>query len=840
MTNVREATVLKSVETANITEQIQQYLPGAKLLLVRGYSSGNTDYKRAKTPISEGWGLKEGKNVKTNFKTYVQPTEAEVNNHVRGGGWIGAALDQNHCVVDIDTIKDKNNKVLMDGHMLGNKLLNLLKSESFKFHAIQTPNGFQFIFKYPKQSDIKNQVKEVTPLGVQLDYRTAGGMIVFPMSGTRDRFISHTFQGELDEVPGYLQPLYRPLLNKNKEPNFPIYPFCEGGRNDSLNKFLFSLRAFGGDKINETMIRKVGHLVNSYFTDPPMDTGEVDATIQSVLVAGLDARPMGQKFELFIEDKPSQVIVPKPFLIEDGMLKKVEQKKVEGMLNDVIITVCRHAPVITQSFANVEKSQMYHEVRWVDNGREYLETVPAGDIATKKNLLQLADKSLGVNDLNTKDLIGFFDKFIMHNDIPRGHLVERLGHVKGAFIHPLLSEGIKILPPDIGDKQIVDSFESVGTGDSWIGNVFDKVRDHPKAVIMLLGSFASVLLNDLNLSPFIIDLSGPTSKGKTTVLKVAASVWGNGHLVGEWNITKVAVERKAAFLNSFPLMLDDTMKADERELKNIVYNFSGGLSKGRGSITGTQTEFTWNNFLLSTGETSLTEYAMQAGGAAARVLPITGLPFEGVEYEFFNEIYEAIEDHHGAIGLDFLKQWRDKKESLIPLYKDFNSQFQKKSNWNEVLGRISRHYAALMFTAQLLNDFFRMEINLNELTNLFDEMARVNKAIDKPMQQLEAILSDLDADRLSILGDHFHPGKIKALYRDGTLILLPAYLKEFLITEQKAIRSEWLRRGISIPSIRNGNESDTKQYKHYGKNFSGVAIKPEILKELQFDFSTEK
>jgi hypothetical protein len=32
---------------------------------------------------------------------------------------------------------------------------------------------------------------------------------------------------------------------------------------------------------------------------------------------------------------------------------------------------------------------------------------------------------------------------------------------------------------------------------------------------------------------------------------------------GEWNITKAAAERKAAFLNSFPIILDDTMKVDE-------------------------------------------------------------------------------------------------------------------------------------------------------------------------------------------------------------------------------------------------------------------------------------
>lgn len=830
-------------EVINIQSEIQRYLPGAKALLVKGYSTRNKDYKKAKAPVSIGWGLSE-KAGQTTFKDYISPTETEINNHIRNQGWIGAALDESYCVVDIDSILDKSKNVLMDGHVIGKMLFALLNNEGVKFHAFQTPNGMQFIFKHPKSSKVGNKVKEVTPLGLQPDYRVAGGMIVWPTNGTENRFILHTCQDELDEVPGYLQPLYRPSFNKDGEPNFPVFPFDEGGRNDAMNRFLFLLRTNGGDKINATMIQNVGHLVNDHFTNPPLDADELEATIQSVLGAGVEVRQPYEKYELHLNDEngvesTEQVMIPEPYFQENGLLKKMVEKGSGENKIDVPIMICRQFPIISKSFQNVEKSQLHHEIQWDNNGRIYRETVPAGDIATKPKLLLLADKSLAVTDNNAKELIQYFDRFILFNDIQMGHLVERLGHVKGGFIHPLMSEGIKILPPDIGDKQTVEAFETVGTGDSWIENVFNQVKDHPKAVIMLLGSFASVILNDLKLSPFIIDLSGPTSKGKTTVLKVAASVWGSGHLVGEWNITKVAAERKAAFLNSFPLMLDDTMKADEKQLKNFVYNFSGGRSKGRGSISGTQIEFTWNNLLLSTGETSLTEYAMQAGGAAARVLPITGLPFDDVEYDFFNDLYEAIEDNHGAIGMDFLAHWKDKKEVLLPLYKEFNAQFQKKSNGNEVLGRIARHYAALVFTGHVLNSIFQMDINLNELTNFFDEVARENKAIDKPMQLLEAVLTDLDSKRESISGEYEVRHDLKAIYKDETLFLLPAYLKEFLKTEHTAIRKEWLRRDISIGSMQGGKETDSKLIKHCGKTYRGVPIQPEIVDALGFDF-TEK
>lgn len=110
-----------------------------------------------------------------------------------------------------------------------------------------------------------------------------------------------------------------------------------------------------------------------------------------------------------------------------------------------------------------------------------------------------------------------------------------------------------------------------------------------------------------------MDLSSGTSKGKTSVLKVAASVWGTSELVNEFNATKVSIERKASFLNSFPLLMDDSRKADERLLQSIVYNFSGGKSKGRGSLSGSQRENTWKNIMLTTGEVSLNEYASKAG-----------------------------------------------------------------------------------------------------------------------------------------------------------------------------------------------------------------------------------
>ena len=545
-----------------------------------------------------------------------------------------------------------------------------------------------------------------------------------------------------------------------------------------------------------------------------------------------------------IEKVNGEIAFPKGYFYEHGCLYKIiEKKKPNGEIEVLEVMICRQIPYITRSFTNIEHPQLYHELSWSDKGRLYTEIIPAGDLSIKKELLKLSYKSLAVTDNNAKELITYFDRLNMIRQSDHELLVERIGHIKNTFIHPLTINGVTILPPDIGEKQLLEAFQTSGTANDWIEHVFKPIQKHPKALLMVVASFTSVLLQDLKMKPFIIDLSGVTSQGKTTVLRACASVWGTEHLVSEWNLTKVAAERKASFLNSFPLLLDDTRKADERQLQGFIYNFSGGRSKGRGSVSGSQREFTWGNLMLSTGEDSLNAYAERAGGVAARILPITGLPFEGENYQFFNDLYKAIENYYGSIGLEFVMRWREQKATAIPYFDNsYNEKFQQKAYGNEVISRIARYYAAIVFTADLLNNFFNCNIDLKILADLFDELNAENKAVDKPMQLLEAILSDLDADRDSILSDFAHLSikPLKAIYRNDTLFLLPAYLKEMLKVEEKTIRSEWLRRGITVESMKNNKKVDYRQLKISGTNFRVVPLTSTVIEELGFDFSVER
>ncbi|WP_427108648.1 DUF927 domain-containing protein [Lysinibacillus xylanilyticus] len=704
------------------------------------------------------------------------------------------------------------------------------KSSKYGLEVYSYGRYFTFTGDRENENEIQERTNEVTELletYFTRDEMAAYANVVIPKGVTNTENDSVTWQRMFKSKQGEkIQAMYRGELIINNDHSSTDLSLC-----DAL--------AFWCDKDfwkMDRMFRQSGLMRNKW----DERRGELlygEKTLIRAISTKIKTVSDYQKQNEVLKEESDSFVFPYGYVSKSGLLYKLIEKNIKGdEIEKTEVMICRQTPIITRSFSNVEQPQLYHELFWNEKGREYKEIVPAGDLAIKKELLKLSYKSLAVNDNNAKELITYFDRLNMVNNLDHEHLVVRLGHIKNTFIHPLLAEGVTVLPPDIGERQLLEAFQTSGTSAEWIEQVFKPIKKHPKALLMVLASFTSILLQDLKMKPFIIDLSGVTSQGKTTVLRVCASVWGTEHLVSEWSLTKVAAERKASFLNSFPIILDDTRKADEKQLQGFIYNFSGGRSKGRGSVSGSQREFTWGNLMLSTGEDSLNSYTERAGGVAARILPITGLPFEGEGYQFFDDLYNSIENYYGSIGLEFLSHWYEKKNTVLPHFSEYNNVFQKKSQGNEVISRIARYYAAIVFTGRLLNEFFNLEIDLLELYLLFDELNAQNRATDKPMQLLEAILSDLDADRGAVYGEYLPHGVTKAVYKNRTIYLLPSYLKDFLKSEQNTIRNEWLRRGICIESINNGTLVDYQQIKHKGRKFRGVAIQPKIVEELGFNF----
>ncbi|PDZ96293.1 hypothetical protein CON36_22650 [Bacillus cereus] len=796
--------------------RIDEMLPGAKIIKLTGYANGNQGYQKAKTPVCK-WKDSQGLD------------DLEINKWINQGGWIGAVIPQERIIIDVDD------------QVQGELVKDLLEGENRHHHSIKTPNGWQFVFaaKEKRTQDIKQITKFFSQIGVVIDTRTAGaGYIVFPTNNTEGRYIVTNSIDRLDELPHYLRPVRN--TDKSKDYMFPVPIESSGSRNDTLYKFATHLKAWNVP--NEELMQAM-ELIYAYFlldkTDFPYN--ELKTLTQSAIQwkpGQLERQHMSDNnFEAHTEGENENKIIPKPFKVGNkGTLFETREDK-DG--NEITKLVSRKTPYITKEFHNIERPQVLYEIEWKENNKVVREVVPASAIAIRKELLELSDKGFSVNDNNVKKIITYFDQYLLVNNIEQHYAVERLGHIKDTFIHPLVTRDVEIMAIDHGEKQLLEAFEVKGTSDTWKTEVFERIKQHPKAVFFVLSSFASVIIKELRLQPFIVDLSGTTSQGKTTTLKVAASVWGNKSLMSEWNATKVSIERKSAYLNSFPLLMDDTRKADERILKDVIYSFSGGRSKGRGSLKGSQREFTWHNILLSTGEVTLNEYAKNQGGAAARIIPLVDQPLKK-DHSNIMALHEALENNYGAIGIGFLKIWLKHKKELIPEYHKFRQHYVDKAKDSEVLSRLAGYYAAVHFTGSILKNKLEFDIDLKSISSLFDDIAEENKAIDKPMQFLEEILSDLDSSRQDIFYDYM-PKIIKAIYKDKQrqLFLTPAYVKDFLGLEEKPIRREWLKRGITSPIEDRGKIVDYKQVKHKGKNVRVIFLNMDVINDLGFNFHEE-
>lgn len=785
--------------------QINSLLPEAKIFKLIGFSNGNTDYQKAKTPAIKSW------------QTAKTMTVEQIDKWLSIGGWIATRIPKGRIVIDVDDSDD------------GELLKELLEGENVHHHSIKTPGGWQFIFK--SESDRTKKISQINKyvcrLGLMIDTRTSEkGYIVFPTENTKGRLIVTQSLDKLDELPQYLIPAW----NGSKTPSPMSYPYeGSGSRNGDfydLARRLFTCRVTRGD------VKASLALAYEYFvTDKKGFTlDEINNSINSA-ASKTNEVSSNDDFQLTIGEKNDTKIIPKPFLVKNNSLYSI--KVVQDTEKQIFIS--RHVPVLSKEFHNIERPQVLYEITWKQANKIIKEVVPASTIAVRRELLELSERGLSVNENNAKQLISFMDYYLLDNEIEKHYAVERLGHIKNTFIHPLLSENVEIVALDQGEKQLKEGFELKGTTETWQKEVFERIKDCPKAVFFVLASFTSVILNDLRITPFIVDLSGTTSQGKTTTLKVAVSVWGNEGLMSEWNATKVSIERKAAYLNSFPLMIDDTRKADERTLKHIVYQFSGGRSKGRGSLKGSQREFTWSNILLSTGEVSLNDYVSREGGAAARIIPLIDEPLKK-DYENITRLHEALENNYGAIGIEFLKVWIENKKEFISEFVKFKNYYINKSRGNEVLTRIASYYAAVHFVGSILKKKILLDIDFEAISNLFDDIADKNKAVDKPKQFLEEILIDLDSSRQDIY--YFYEPKVtKAIYKKNTLYLMPAYLTRFLGIEEKSVRREWLKRGMTVGEKKNNELVDYVSIKHKGKTYRAIPLNMDLIKELDFDFA---
>lgn len=221
----------------------------------------------------------------------------------------------------------------------------------------------------------------------------------------------------------------------------------------------------------------------------------------------------------------------------------------------------------------------------------------------------------------------------------------------------------------------------------------------PVVAAVICGALAATLLEPLGAPNFAIHLPGDSSRGKTSMLKVAASVFGdpnNESWVASWNTTGVAAELRAATLTDLPQCYDEVGASDAQQIERMVYMLvnGGGRSRSTRDLTLRETP-SWRTVVLSTGERELADQNT-ATGAQIRVihLPVGG--FGDLLAAEVDELRESCIAHAGSFGrlwvenLLGIDDWEPYREALRTLTKQMRSKAS-----DALEGRVAAYFGVL-------------------------------------------------------------------------------------------------------------------------------------------------
>ena len=317
--------------------------------------------------------------------------------------------------------------------------------------------------------------------------------------------------------------------------------------------------------------------------------------------------------------------------------------------------------------------------------------------------------------------------------------------------------------PEYGFERFTKALDSKGSFGSWITGVTPLMKND-KVAFSIYASLAAPLLEIFDCSSFLIHFWGDSSMGKTTVMEIAASVWGNpaketGGLITSWNNTMVFVERLASFFNDLPMYLDDSQTADDKTVSKIMYMIGNSTGRGRGKKAGgVDSNKSWHTVCFSTGEKQLTE-STQYDGAKARTIEFNGSPFGRNEGKIVNDIKTCVRENYGHIGKIFIEQLikdlenPEKLEEFKESYSTFRELLSMRTT-NEIGNRMAGYFAIIQLAGTLIENYFKLGGNvLQTIENCFLEAINERKSEGNTSERaLNEVLSYAQANMKSFLG----------------------------------------------------------------------------------------
>lgn len=363
-----------------------------------------------------------------------------------------------------------------------------------------------------------------------------------------------------------------------------------------------------------------------------------------------------------------------------------------------------------------------------DDGKKHQWAMPLelleGDGAEVRR--ELARLGLHISpNLTERNLLSAYIKVWPVED--RVRCIERLGWHKDIFVTPSGSIGAaNELTVFQNAHAIEPTYAESGTIDEWRSSVASLAAGNSRLAFAISVAFAGPLAHITGEDSGGFHLRGASSSGKSTALKLAASVWGEpSTYVRLWRSTINGLEGLAALHNDSLLILDEISQIDPGSAGEAAYLLANGQGKARASRKGfAKPAQRWRLFFLSAGEESLSAIMARAGkrssaGQEIRLADIEA--YAGADMGIFEElngfqsaaslassIKEVTSKYHGTIGKEWLKQLVANRTLLAANINDTIKQFLIKAMPTQAAGqveRVARRFALVATAGELATQY---------------------------------------------------------------------------------------------------------------------------------------
>lgn len=163
-------------------------------------------------------------------------------------------------------------------------------------------------------------------------------------------------------------------------------------------------------------------------------------------------------------------------------------------------------------------------------------------------------------------------------------------------------------------------FRQRGTLEKWRGGVARACDGNTRPTFAVSAAFAGPLLRLTGMQSGGFHFVGPSSRGKTSALCAAASVWGSPEMKRLWRATDNAVEYLAQLHSDSVLILDELKQADPKVVAETIYMLGNGTGRSRATQRGgLRPTPSWSVLFLSSGELT-----PEAHMATVRLQPMEG------------------------------------------------------------------------------------------------------------------------------------------------------------------------------------------------------------------------